>query len=177
MKFEDLADLTSMSAEDAALLQTLQEKLSHAQFTTVLEWASSSGVPGLPTSSVRGTQFAAADGAWLVGMSDKRATEWVVWQRAVPGDRRPHTQGYVRRVPWMRFAGEAGRAQAMFIAGVLDDLPASASLEVFRVAVRDAMRNAKTALVFRGLAHVAEAIKAMRPDPRAEDDLQREDAQ
>lgn len=140
-----------------------------------MEFVDIASIPGADPEAVKGTQFVAADGAWLVGVSDKRASEWVVWQRAVPGDRRATQQGYVRRVPWMRFAGPAGCAQAMLIAGVLDDLPVTASLEVFRVAVRDALRSAKTALVFRGLAYVAEAIKAMRPDPRAEDDLQREE--
>lgn len=127
-------------------------------------------LPGALEDAVRGTQFVAGGGAWLVGVSDKAATEWVIWQRALPGDRRKVSAGYVRRVPWMRFAGPTGREQAQFIAGVLDDLPLHASLEVFRVAVADALRDAKTRLVYRTIARVAEAAKAMRRDVEAREE-------
>lgn len=123
----------------------------------------------------RGTKFIAADGAWLVLVSDKSAHEWVIWQRALPGDRRAQVRGYVRRVPWMRFAGDTGCAQAMLIAGVLDDLPATASLEVFRHAAHDALRDAKTGLAFRVVSAVASLAKAARRDVEAhEDDLMRD---
>jgi len=131
---------------------------------------------GASPDAVRGTQFVAADGAWLVSVSDKQAHEWVIWQRAVPGDRRRVSSGYVRRVSWMRFAGPHGREAAQAIAGVLDDLPATASLEVFRVAVRDRLRDVKTGLVFRGLATVHEMARAARRDiERSEDDLLRDE--
>lgn len=117
-----------------------------------------------------GVNFVSADGAWLVCSSDKRVSEWVIWQRAVRGDRRTVVGGYVRRVPWMRFTGPTGREQAQFIAGVLDDLPLHASLEVFRVAVADALRDAKTRLVYRTIAHVVEVAKAMRRDVEAREE-------
>ena len=130
---------------------------------------------GASPDAVRGTQFVAADGAWLVAISDKQVHEWVIWQRAVPGDRRRVSAGYVRRVPWMRFAGPDGREAAQAIAGVLDDLPATASLEVFRVAVRDRLRDVKTGLVFRGIMAVHEMARAARRDiERSEDDLLRD---
>jgi len=127
-------------------------------------------LPGALEDAVRGTQFVAGGGAWLVGVSDKAATEWVIWQRALPGDRRKVSAGYVRRVPWMRFAGEGACEQAKFIAGVLDDLPVTASLEVFRLAVHNAARDLKTRLVYQAIAKVGELANAARRDVEARED-------
>ena len=141
-----------------------------------MEFVDLADLNGASPDAVRGTQFVAADGAWLVAISDKHVHEWIVWQRASIGDRRRVSAGYVRRVPWMRFAGPHGREAAQAIAGVLDDLPATASLEVFRVAVRDRLRDVKTGLVFRGLATVHEMARAARRDiERSEDALLRDE--
>lgn len=120
-------------------------------------------------------RYGTDDGRWMVAASDRTITEWVIWQRALPGDRRKVSAGFVRRVPWMRFVGEHAADQAMFVASVLDDLPVTASLEVFRIAVNDAARDLKTRLVFRAIAKVGELAKAARRDIEAsEDDLLRD---
>jgi hypothetical protein len=132
-------------------------------------------LPGADEKDIKGLRFGTDDGRWMVAASDRAVTEWIIWQRALPGDRRTISKGYVRRVPWMRFVGEHAAEQAMFIASVLDDMPASASLEVFRIAVKDAARDLKTRLMFRAIAKAGELANAARRDvERVEDDLLRD---
>jgi hypothetical protein len=131
-------------------------------------------LPGADEKDIKGLRFGTEDGRWMVAASDRAVTEWIIWQRALPGDRRKVSAGYVRRVPWMRFVGEHAAEQAMFIAGVLDDMPASASLEVFRIAVKDAARDIKTRLMFRAISKVGElANDAHHGVEKSEDDLLR----
>lgn len=131
-------------------------------------------LPGADEKDLKGMHFGTEDGRWMVAASDRLISEWIIWQRALPGDRRTISKGYVRRVPWMRFVGEHAAEQAMFIASVLDDMPVTASLEVFRIAVKDAARDLRTRLMFRAIAKVGELANAARRDvERAEDDLLR----
>jgi len=78
--------------------------------------------PGAAHDDQKGVHFVNEDASWKVCASDLGPSpEWCVWQRAVPGDRRPAMLGYVRRLAWARFTD---RDEAMLMAAVLDDLPA-----------------------------------------------------
>ena len=120
------------------------------------------------SNAVAGLAYTNDDRTWLVAASTRGPDpEWFVWQRAVPGDRRATVQGYVRRLAWCRFTE---RAEAMLMAGVLDDLPATASTAVVRASVAsavrqrvtDPLRDLKTRLVFRAVRAVLAAAKASR---------------
>ncbi len=140
-----------------------------------MEFTDLATLPGADPQDLQGMRYGTADGRWMVSASDRTISEWIIWQRALPGDRRVISKGYVRRVPWMRFVGEHAAEQAMFVASVLDDLPVTASLEVFRIAVKDAARDLKTRLVFRAIAKMGELAKAARRDvERTEDALLRD---
>lgn len=110
-----------------------------------------------------GACFHSEDGVWRVSASDPARpaqSEWQVWQhveRSAPmGDRR-------RRLAWLRLPSPEA---AQVVAVALAALPANASWDVARVAVRDALRSIGAALFFRSMhaanTAVARAAAALR---------------
>ena len=121
----------------------------------------------------KGLRYVNDDASWMVCASDRAGSpwhtpEWFIWQRAVPGDRRRVSQGYVQRLPWARFKH---REEAQAVAAVLDDLPATASLTVALHAVRTRVREVRRDALVWAIATVAEAARRARDDThRAVDD-------
>lgn len=123
---------------------------------------------------VKGVHFVSDDGSWKVCASDLGSppSEWCIWQRAVPGDRRPVVRGYVRRLAWARFTD---RNEAMLMAAVLDDLLVTGSLEVLRHEFRTRVRDLRRDVLVRVLGVVVELARRAREDgPHAEDPLLRD---
>lgn len=115
------------------------------------------------------------DGAWRLVAGDPHRPEssgWQVWQHVDPSAPRGLARSWVRRVPWVRLTMPE---QAEVVATVLAALPANASWEVARVALREALRAVGAAVFFRSMATVNDlaARLAMRLRERraAEDPL------
>jgi hypothetical protein len=114
-----------------------------------------------------GACFTTADGTWRVSASDPTrpsASEWQVWQhveRALPmNDRRT----WRHRLAWLRLPSvEAARAVVI----ALSALPANASWEVARIAVRDALRTVGAAVFFRATHHFNVRVKEFAANLRA----------
>lgn len=98
-----------------------------------------------------GVQFISDDGAWRITASDPHrpdASEWLVWQHVDPGSPRADSRNWRRRLPWVRLRHvEEARVVAISLAA----LPASASWETARVALRNALRTVGAALFFRSV--------------------------
>lgn len=124
-----------------------------------------------------GVNFLSEDRRWRIVASDvfrPQQSEWQVWQHVDASSPIGDAKNWRRRLLWIRIPTPE---HARVVAVALAALPANASWEVGRVAVRDALRTVGAAAFLhsvsafnRAVARAAARVRTMAPSsPSAED--------